>query len=149
MRFFLFLPFLFFTACQPSTAKLKPSAMTAEQTAVKTTLTEFLAAGDDQDADRLAVVLDPTYRIMINQFMGGDGVTVIDRASYLGMIEQKKLGGTPRSVEWKSIEVVGNLAHVRALLASTEMSFDSQFILAKDKAGSWRLVSDAPFVTMK
>ena len=149
MRFFLFLPFIFFTACHPSTSKLNQTTMTSDQTSVQQTVTEFLAAGDAQDVGRLEAVMDPTYRVTINQFMGGEGVTVIDRAGYLGMIAAGKLGGKPRSVTFSSIEVVGNVAHVRAMLASDELNFDSHFTLAKDKVGVWMVVTDAPFVTPK
>lgn len=149
MRHLILLTLLSLVACHASTTKLNPSAMTSEQKAVRAALNEFLAAGDAQNVARLETVLDPTYRIVINQFMGGEGVSVISRETYLQMIGDGKLGGTPRTVDIKSVEVVGNLAHVRALLSSSELNFNAHYTLAKDKAAKWKLVADAPFVSAK
>lgn len=145
-------PFIIFflfslTACHPSVSQFKSNDMTPDQAAVEQTLSEFLTAGDLSSVDRLDAVLDPAYRITVNQFMGGEGVTVIDRSTYLQMISAGKLGGTPRSVELKSIEVVGNIAHVRAALTSDQLIFDSHYTFAQDKSGNWKLISDTPFVT--
>ena len=149
MRVFFFFPLFIFISCQPASGQDKTSPIADQVPLVRAVITEFLTAGDLRDVTRLDAVLNPQYRVSVNQFMGSPGVTVIDRASYLGMIKAGKLGGTPREVRFKSVEVVGNLAFVRAELESEELHFDNLLVLAQDGLGDWTLLSDTPYVTPK
>ncbi|MEL7160280.1 MAG: nuclear transport factor 2 family protein [Bacteroidota bacterium] len=149
MRVLLFFSLFLFLAYQDATGQDKSSAMETDETAVKTALTEFLSAGDVRDVARLEAVLNPQFRVCVNQFMGQPGVTVIDRAGYLGMIGAGKLGGSPRQVAVRSVEVVGNVAFVRATLDSDTLHFESNFVLAQDALGDWTVLSDTPYTTAK
>ncbi|MEL6140412.1 MAG: hypothetical protein AAFU67_02205, partial [Bacteroidota bacterium] len=118
-----------------------------DEKAILGVIKEFLAAGDVQDTVRLAETLDPTFRIAINQFMGEPGVNIIDRASYLQLVGAKKLGGDPRTSKTINVEIVGNVAFVRAKVKNSQLQFDTLYVLAKDVDNRWWLVSETPYVT--
>lgn len=149
MRVFFLLPLLLFIACQDATGQQKSTQMESSEKAVRTAVTDYLTAGDVRDVTGLEATLNPAFRACVNQFMGKPGVTVIDRADYLSLISAEKLGGTPREVTIKSVEVIGNIAVVRAFLDSEKLTFDSIYTLAKDAQGDWTVVSDTPFVQPK
>lgn len=144
---FLFSFLLFILAGHPVPAPTSTDMITTDSTAARAALTEFIRAADVRDLDRLERVLNPEFRVFVNQFMGKPGVTVIDRTTYLGMIRAEKLGGTPRTLGIKSVEVVGNNAYVRATLASKALHFESHYLLVEDQAGDWTVLSDIPYVT--
>ncbi|MEM7573214.1 MAG: nuclear transport factor 2 family protein [Bacteroidota bacterium] len=118
----------------------------SEEEAVLVVVHQFLAAGDAQSSDQLESILHPTYRILINQFQGGPDVTILDRVTYLGMIEAKKIGGDPRKAEILSAEVVGNMAFVRARVESSTLQFNTCYTLVQDTDQKWWLAAEAPFV---
>lgn len=123
--------------------------MDPSEKAAKAAVTEFITAADVQDVTRLKAVLNPVFRASVNQFMGSAGVTIIDRETYLAMVGDKKLGGTPRTVAFKSVEVVGHTAFVRANLDSDALHFEAMLTLAQDKLGDWTITSDTPFTSPK
>lgn len=147
MRFLFICGLLSFLGCHP--AATQPSNMSdqTQTAAVEKVFTQFVAGGDQQDTTILSEVLHPTYRLAINQFMGGKDVTLIDRSGYLGMIAGKKIGGDPRTVTIHSTEVVGNFALIRADLQNSTLRFESLFTFVQDTDGRWWLSGDTPFVT--
>ena len=63
---------------------------------LKAVVAQYIQAGDDQNVNQLSQVLHPEFRVTINQFMGGDGATVMSKDGYIGMVRDKKIGGTTR-----------------------------------------------------
>lgn len=107
------------------------------------TLHTFVKGGDEQNVAMLEKVLHSDYRISVNQFMGGEGVTIMKREDYLGMMRDKKIGGKARSFEVKSFQKINHTAQVHLHLESSELIFDNFLILVQDKAQQWTIVSDA------
>jgi len=149
MRFSLLIPFFLLIACQDATGQDKSLTVPPKASMITEVVTEFLAAADVRDVARLEAVLNPEFRVSLNQFMGTPGVTIIDRAGYLSMITAGKLGGTPRTVEFNNVEIVGNLAFVRTVIESDKYLFDSMHVLTQDALGDWTLLADTPYVTPK
>ena len=149
MRYYFSILLLSTIACHstpPSDGSSKEE-QDPDQAAVLTAVQNFLTAGDEQSTDQLETVLHPSFRILINQFKGGPDVTLIDRTTYLNMIAAKQLGGDPRSSETLSVEIVGNLAFVRAKVQNSVLQFDTLYTLILDTNGKWWLAAEAPFVT--
>lgn len=148
MRYLMILSFLTLLQCHDGQAQVASTPdYDDEEQAVLAVVTDFLSAGDAQDTSRLVATLHPTFRIAINQFMGGPDVMILERPTYLSMIEDKKLGGDPRTAVTKSVELVGNLAFVRAVVENSTLRFDTAYTLAKDTNGRWWLIAETPFVT--
>ncbi|MEL6668813.1 MAG: nuclear transport factor 2 family protein [Bacteroidota bacterium] len=114
---------------------------------IEAVVSEFIAGGDEQSVSRLEQVLHPTFRVLINQFMGGPDVTILDRDTYLNMINSGDIGGDPRTSEVLSTEVVGNLAFMRAKVRNSQIQFNTLYTLVLDPGGKWWLASEAPFVS--
>jgi hypothetical protein len=111
--------------------------------AVQKAIETFVKGGDAQDVKMLESVLHPDYRVTINQFMGGDGVTIMKREDYLGMIAAKKMGGKPRTMEVKNFQTVNHTAQVHVGMESSELIFNSFITLVQDKSGKWSIINDA------
>ena len=103
----------------------------------------FIQAGDERDIASLEELLHSDFRVVVNQFMGGDGVTLIAKEAYLGMIRDEKIGGVERQLEFRHISIHGHTAAAEIRLESEAAAFDSFITLIQDKQGQWRIISDA------
>jgi Putative lumazine-binding len=111
--------------------------------AIEQTVIAFVKGGDLQDVSMLEGVLHADYRVTINQFMGGEGVTVMKREDYLGMIRDKKMGDKARSYDIKNLQIVNHTAQLQLHMESSELIFDSFVTLVQNKAQKWSILSDA------
>lgn len=147
MRFLFICGFLSFLGCHPAATQSSTMSDQTQTAAVEKVFAQFITGGDQQDTNILSEVLHPTYRLAINQFMGGKDVTLIDRTGYLGMVASKKIGGEPRSVTIHTTEIVGNFALIRAASKNSTLKFESLYTFVRDTDGRWWLSADTPFVT--
>lgn len=121
-------------------------AQSSEEARIKAVIEQFAAAADAQDADALAGVLDPNYRVVMNQLFGSDQVMTMDRATYLDKIRKKEFGGDQRTLTFHELTLNGNTASAKVELKGQNMTFVSLLQLVKDARGHWKLVSDLPVV---
>ena len=113
-----------------------------DKSAITKVITEFSLAGDNSDISSLSELLNEHYRITMNQLFGSTEVSVMNKATYLQMIGQKKFGGDKRVIEIKSIEVHGNNAFAHVHLNGLKANFTSVFGLVKTADKNWQLISD-------
>lgn len=113
------------------------------ETSIEKAIEDFVKGGDTQDVAQLETVLHPEFRTSVNQFKGADGVTVLNRDAYLGMIRDKKLGGTPRSFEVRYFKNYGHTASAELHMESSVLVFDNFLSLVQDKSGKWWVIADA------
>ena len=116
----------------------------SEVAAVEKAVQNFISAGDNSDADKLAESLDANYRIIMNQLFGSTEISIVDRDLYLEKIASKEWGGDKRQINFESIVINGNTASVKVLLTGEKMKVSSLLSLAKDSAGNWKIMSDMP-----
>ncbi|MEO9475168.1 MAG: nuclear transport factor 2 family protein [Cyclobacteriaceae bacterium] len=125
-------------------------ACTAQQSPdkedVENAIMKFAKAGDENDVQKLSQVLDPNYRIVMNQLFGNTATVIIDRAAYLSKIESKEWGGDKRVVNVLKVDVNGNNASAKVEMVGEKMTMTSYFLLVKDVNGKWKLVTDLPTV---
>ena len=122
------------------------SAQKADKAQIKSTIQQWIAAGDQQSAEAAAPLMDATFHVYLNQMFGSDKVTTIDKEGYLSMLREKKLGGKARTLKFKRITIAGNIATVQLEMKSSVLLFNGFIQLAKDKTGNWRIVSDLPSI---
>jgi Putative lumazine-binding len=148
---------LTFTACgqaKSDAPKAAPSvsteqkAVSPEQPAVEAAAMQFLTGADKSDVAVLDAVLHAQYRLLLNRVFG-DAVTIMDKPTYLKMITDKKIGGTPRDSKIIATTVAGNVATVEVTSSSAKAEFHSFLNFIKEPDGKWRLVSDTPNVKFK
>ncbi|MEM6629717.1 MAG: nuclear transport factor 2 family protein [Bacteroidota bacterium] len=114
--------------------------------AVKQTIKDFAAFGDQQDADGLNQVLDETYRVVMNQLFGSKEVFTVNKQGYLEKIRAKEWGGDKRSLTFHNVHVNGKSASAEVTMKGTKMSMRSFLTLIQDAEGTWKLVADIPTV---
>ncbi len=117
-----------------------------DKTLVAHTVESFARAAENQSTSEMDLLLDDNFRVVMNQLFGSDKVTVMDKATYLNMLGEKKLGGDKAVVNTESINVNGNNAVVNTVFKSDKMSMRLYLLLAKDVSGTWKIVSDLPTI---
>ncbi|MEL6537469.1 MAG: nuclear transport factor 2 family protein [Bacteroidota bacterium] len=118
-----------------------------EERAVKSIVTEFIAAGDAQDVERLEAVLHDQYRVIWNN--PEKGVSPIDRATYLDLIGKKAIGGDKREVKFEEVTMIQSVnATVRAISEGEKATFYHDFHLVK-VGSDWKLVNDLFYMIPK
>ena len=110
---------------------------TDEKSEIKSLITKFASGADLQDAALLATVLHEESQQFFN---GPDGLMRLSRENYLSMINQKKIGGSPRKLTIDSVEITGNLAIAQATMKNEKMLFENYFSLMKVE-DSWQIIS--------
>ncbi len=113
---------------------------------IKKTINTFSEAGDNNDSEQLAKVLDDNYRIVMNRLFGSTEVSVMTRLVYLDKIKSKEFGGDKRELKIDDVLVNGNTASAKVLFKGQKMTSTSLIILLQDRAGVWKLVSDVPVI---
>ena len=118
----------------------------SEKDNIQETIKTFSKAGDERNLAMLDELLDDNYRIVMNQLFGSKEIALMDKATYLSMIEARKFGGDDREVEFKDILISGNNAIVSVNLWGNIMNVASIFNLVKNEKGQWKLISDTPTI---
>ena len=118
---------------------------TTDEADIRRAVKQFTSAADVQDAAEMRNVLHTEAQQF---FMGADGLVRLETAAYLGMIEQKKIGGQPRTLHIESVDVNGDLASVSASMSNESMHFDNYISLMKIE-GEWKIMSIVLRMEMK
>lgn len=122
---------------------------TGDEKKIEKAVKEFVATADAQDADKMATILDPNFSSLVNRLFGAETTSVTSKEDYVALLREKKIGGDSRKVEILSIDVQGENASVKAIFDGTKLKFTSYLLLAKDKEGVWRVVTDYPAIEVK
>lgn len=118
-----------------------------DKKAVEQAINAFVKAADNYDLSTLNKMLDPNFRIVMNQLFGSKDITIMDRATYLDKIKSKEFGGDSRSISFDLVHVEGQNASAVVTLKGAKMTFISQLHLVKDASGNWKVIEDIPTVT--
>lgn len=114
---------------------------TSTEKAIRKVIETFVKGGDQQDVSMLESVLHESYRVVWND-PANDKVSVLDRATYLSFIEQKKFGGDKRELKIESISIQDESnASVKLFLDGKAADFKGLLSLVKAD-GKWQLVQD-------
>lgn len=142
---FIFIGLISFNACSigQNNAKEAGNAKAGIDPAIEKAIKDFVKGGDEQNIALLETVLHPAFRVTVNQFMGSDDVTVLDRATYIALIQDKKMGGLERSFDLISFKTFGHTASAEMHMESDELIFNNFLSLIQDKTGKWWVLADA------
>jgi hypothetical protein len=111
--------------------------------AAEATVVAFAKAGDERDIATLTKLMHENYNAIA--LLPGSTVAkpvVESREHYFTLIKEGKVGGKPRTISIKSVEVWNNTAVVRAELESDVLHFFSTFALSYSPEAGWKLVHD-------
>ena len=108
---------------------------------IKAIASQFVEGADLQKGEMLEEILAPESMQYVA--MGGK-LNKFSSEQYIGLVNAKKLGGKPRSVEFQKAEQIGDKLGVAVLTAtSSEYKFLYQISMAKDEQDSWKIVGIA------
>ena len=124
-------------------------AQQSDKSAVKQAVINFAKGGDDRNVSLLESVLHKDYRTVLHRAFGGDKTAILDKSTYITMVKNEKIGGIPRKVKVKAIQIAGNVATAKAIMESDKLKFISFYSLVKTPTGQWQLVGDVPHVEKK
>lgn len=114
---------------------------TSTEKAIRKVIETFVKGGDQQDVSMLEGVLHESYRVVWNDPANAK-VSVLDRATYLSFVEQKKFGGDTRQLKIESISLQNEAnASVKLFLDGKAADFKGLVSLVKAD-GKWQLVQD-------
>jgi hypothetical protein len=68
----------------------------------------------------------------------------MDKALYLQLIQDKKIGGDAREVTLLQMDLGANVASVKAIFRGKALKFTTFISLLKLENGSWQIVGDMP-----
>jgi hypothetical protein len=121
--------------------------MTTEEQ-VKKTVTDFVRAGDNNNLTQLSDVLHEQFQNVQDGFFEKQGVFVFSKEDYKKLVETKRFGGTPRTIEFGAINISGNIAHVEVRLESQFLIFTSMLLLCKEDE-KWMVILNVPKIEVK
>jgi len=113
---------------------------------IRSAITEFAKAGDENNSEKLSHYLDDNFRIVMNRLFGSTEVSVMPKSVYLEKIKSKEYGGDDRVVTIKQIVINATTATAKVIFEGTKMTFSSIIVLVQDLEGNWKLTSETPIV---
>jgi len=122
------------------------SAQKSEMKNIESTINQFVKAGDNSDAKKLATYLDDNFRVVMNRLFGSDQVATMEKSVYLEKIRSKEFGGDNRTVEIENILINGSTASAKVNLKGSKMTFISLLTLVQGADGNWKIIADTPMV---
>lgn len=105
----------------------------------------FARAADRRDVAALEQVLHPTFRTLFT-LDAAKPPTQLDRAQFLGMVRDGKIGGADRQVVVSGLATTERFASASARMQHKDASFEGVYALL-EQDGRWWLLQEA--VTMK
>ncbi|MEO1806861.1 MAG: nuclear transport factor 2 family protein [Bacteroidota bacterium] len=114
--------------------------------AVKSTLAQYLQAGDQNDSEALDPHMHAAFRVALYDGKE-DIVKTLDRETYRTLIGNKTFGGYPRTADYQSIHFIGaHMATVQVVLTSPGKPTLKNFYSLAKVGAQWQVIQD--FVTM-
>jgi hypothetical protein len=119
-------------------------APAARQAAATQVIEAFARAADRRDVAGLEQVLHPSFRVMF-ALDAAKPPTQLDRAQFLGMVRDGKIGGADRQVVVSGFATTDRFASASARMQHKDASFEGVYALV-EQDGRWWLLQEA--VTM-
>ena len=115
---------------------------------IKSVITDFIKGGDDRNIQLLTKVMHPGFQNTQDGFFKEKGIFTFSKPEYIHLIESKQFGGSPRSIEFVSLDDLGNMAVAKVLLESEFLKFTS-YIVAVSDGTDWQVINNIPKIEMK
>jgi Putative lumazine-binding len=119
-----------------------PTAPSTEaRTAAATQLIKaFAQAADRREVPALEALLHPGFRVIFTTAPNAAPV-ILDRAQFMKMVRDGKIGGADRSVNVASVGVVAGYASATATMAHSNANFQGAYSLIEHN-GQWQLLQE-------
>jgi Domain of unknown function (DUF4440) len=122
-------------------APLAPLAKEITAASATQLIHHFARASDRRDTPALEALLHPSFRVVFN-VKPGTVPRVLDRATYLQMAREGKIGGPDRSVSVANVNMVDGFATGTSRMEHEKSIFQSVFSMIQSD-GQWLLLQEA------
>ncbi|RAW02863.1 nuclear transport factor 2 family protein [Pseudochryseolinea flava] len=119
---------------------------TTEQ--VKDAIATFVKAGDTNDVSLLEHILHPQFHNVQDGFFNEHGIFIFSKEDYKALVGSKRFGGAPRTIQFDSVNIDGNLAYATVQLESSRLKFNSTINLCHTN-GQWKVIHNIPRIVPK
>ncbi len=109
-------------------------------------ISAFAKASDASDAATLEGLLHPAFRVVFN-LKAGTNPNVLDRAQYLKMVRDGKIGGASRQVSVAGVSAVDGFATASARMVRPDASFQGAYSMIWAN-GQWLLLQESVLMTV-
>ena len=121
---------------------MKMETEAKQQSAIEKLVRDFFGAGDRQDSELFLQSTHSQFRVVASDYPAPGQTSVIGRDDFAQLLQNRKLGGEPRNIEFRSIESIGdNAANVRVHLAGASLEFDNTMSLVRED-GEFKVIQD-------
>lgn len=110
----------------------------ADQTAITQVIHQYADATASRDVKVIENTFHDDFRVIA---LTAEGPRVLNKTSYLTLLTDKKIGGVPRTLNVKHIEVQGKTAHAHISLSSEEVVFHDQLQFIQAPQG-WQIINN-------
>lgn len=141
--------FLIMSVFFASNVDLKNANKNSDTEAIVKTVEQFVKNADKRDIKGVDAVLHSNFRAIVNRLFGSEEVSIMDKALYLDLLKQGKIGGDERKIMIESIHFEGNNAFVKATLDGKKSVFHTFIQLVEEVSGEWKIISDMPNIESK
>ncbi len=117
----------------------------SDQKEIKKLVEAFEAGTAKRNLEALEKVLHQDYTVMVNRMGGKPGMTVINRETYLKLLEAEKIGGVSYEIDINQISVTGHTATVDLLFKSEAVPNMHKYIfVVQNDEDKWQVIADLP-----
>lgn len=106
----------------------------------------FAKSADQQNVSKMEKILHKDFRALLNRLFGSKDLSVTNKATYLSLLEAKKIGGDDRKVIINSMDIKGSNAYVQATFHGKKLIFETYLLLVESENGTWQIVNDMPVI---
>lgn len=106
-------------------------------------LQAYAQGTEQQNVDTLDDTFHPQFRVAIKT---PEGLRVIDKEAYLGLMKDKKIGGEHRKLKVIALTAGDSLAQVQLTLTGEKATFNDHLELVK-LDGQWQILHNLTQVT--
>lgn len=128
-------------AVAQTAAPLAPLARETTVASAMQLIHHFARASDRRDTPALEALLHPSFRVVFN-VKPGAAPTVLDRAQYLQLARDGKIGGPDRNVTVANVNLAEGFATGTSRMVHEKATFQSVFSLIQSD-GQWLLLQEA------
>ncbi len=110
----------------------------ADQQAITQVIQDYAAGTAMLDITVIDQVFHDDFRVIA---LTQEGPRVIDKPMYLSLLKDGKIGGVPRILKVKHIEIQDKTAHATIILTSDKVVFNDQLQFIQDSQG-WKIINN-------
>lgn len=115
----------------------------ADQQAITQVIQHYADATASRDVKTINQTFHDDFRVIA---ITAEGPRVLDKSTYLKLLEDRKIGGMKRKLKVKNIEIQDQTAHANISLTGDTVIFHDQLQLIQAPQG-WQIVNNLTEVT--